>query len=432
MAFGIQDLARDVRKFQQDIENAKAKYLAEYAEYVNITTDLENIAQKYDFLQEEVEVVGGVFPEERDNTLSGVTIGFLSSAIAVEVVAGITYAVAKKNLWKIVTNPQRAQADAILAATRTFAGRPGEVRIRSSIARGAIQQTIRIKSKVAEKAIKIAKFTAGVGAILSIVSVALVIKDVRQRKKYLEEQKAGLRQSLDDVNDYIAEANNDTKDIITVFSSYFDEFEIDFNGAFNESQDGFLNRNGQQKFEDAVAQLRGLLNGAVKRMGELNAATKLGNRRIDRYLSQGLKGQELIEEVFLDTELPEEVIQRLYAFKLQEVGNTVREAIELSQLPEDLVKKLYARGYLDDGKTVEETVELSELTEDQVKRVYASKLLDDRLNIENPDNALSIEDIAEQAGLSEDTVLEIQVGKIAADLPSDAEKKELEPEFVTR
>ncbi|MEO0375386.1 MAG: DUF3386 domain-containing protein, partial [Cyanobacteria bacterium P01_A01_bin.17] len=35
--------------------------------------------------------------------------------------------------------------------------------------------------------------------------VALVIRDVRERKKYLEEQKAALEQNLDDVNGYIAE-----------------------------------------------------------------------------------------------------------------------------------------------------------------------------------------------------------------------------------
>lgn len=32
MAFGIQDLERDVQKFRQDIANAKAKYIDEYTE----------------------------------------------------------------------------------------------------------------------------------------------------------------------------------------------------------------------------------------------------------------------------------------------------------------------------------------------------------------------------------------------------------------
>ena len=279
-------------------------------------------------------------------------------------------------------------------------------------------------------ATKIAKFTAGVGAVLSIVGVALVIRDVRERKKYLEEQKAALEQNLDDVNGYIAEANDSTKDIITAFSTYFNEFEIDSDGIFNENQDGFLDETGKQKFDNAVSQLRGDLNGGVKQMGELNATTKLANVRIDRYISQGNKGKELIEEVAFDTELPEDVIQRLYVLKLQEVGSSVEEAIELSELPEDLIKKFYARGYLDDGKTVEETVELSGLTEDEVRRIFASKLLDEQLNTENPDDFLFMKDVAEQAGVSEEVVLEIQVQKMPY-LPIDIEE-ELEEELATR
>ncbi len=158
----------------------------------------------------------------------------------------------------------------------------------------------------------------------------------------------------------------------------------------------------------------------TRRHGELNASTKLANGRINPYISQGSQGQEMIEEVVLDTELPEEMIQRLYVFRLREIGSVVQETIKLSKLPEDLVKKLYARGYLDDGKTVEDAVELSGLTEDQVRRIYVSKLLDDELNNKNIDDFPSLKAIAEQAGVSEEIVLEIQFLKIA-DLPSDSE-----------
>ncbi|MEM8829579.1 MAG: hypothetical protein AAGE96_09520 [Cyanobacteria bacterium P01_G01_bin.19] len=432
MVFEIQDLERDVRKFQQDIENAKVKYLDEYTEYADLTTDLENIGQKYDFLQKEVEVVARLFPEERnDKTLSKVKIGFLSSAIAVEVVSGITYAVAKNNLWKIANNPQRAEVKAILAAIRTFAGRPGEVRIRSSMARDAVQQTIAVKSKVAEKAIRIAKFTAGVGAILRVVSVALTIRDVRQRTKYLEEQKAELQQNLDSINSYINEANEDTKEIVIAFLAYFAEFAIDVDEIFNQDRDGFLNESGKRKFDSAVAQLRRILNRAVKRMRELNTSTKLGNRRIERYISQGLEGEELIEEVFLDTELPEELIQRLYVFRLFKIDRTIEQAIELSQLPADLVRELYARGYLDNGKTVEETVVLSGLSADRVRRVYASKLLDDRLNAKTSDYTLNLNAIAARTGLAKEIILEIQISKIAADLRLDFEKQQ-DPQLLAR
>ena len=34
MAFGIHDLERDVPRFKQDIENAKATYINEYAKYL--------------------------------------------------------------------------------------------------------------------------------------------------------------------------------------------------------------------------------------------------------------------------------------------------------------------------------------------------------------------------------------------------------------
>ena len=423
MAFGIQDLERDVQKFRQDIENAKVKYLDEYAEYVNITTDLENIAQKYDFFQEEVETVAEVFPEERENTLSGVTIGFLASAIAVEVAAGIAYAVGRHRFWKLAKNPYYVVMKLRLAR----AGAIGGVNLR-----GIPVSALQLQQKAAQRAITVAKVTAGVGAILGIVSVALIIKDVRQRKKYLEEQKAELKQHLDDFNGYIAETNEDTKDIVTAFSTYFDEFAIDVDGVFNENQDGFLAEGGRQKFEDAVSQLRKVLNGAIGNIGKLNGASILANRRIERYLSQGYKGKELIEEVVLDTELLEEVIQRLYVFKLRELGSTVKETIELSRLPEDLVKELYARGYLDDGKTVEKTVMLSKLTEERVRRVYASKLLDDLLNSDNPDEVLDLKDIAEQAGVSEDVVLEIQLRKIATDSSDSSAEQELEPELVAR
>lgn len=205
---------------------------------------------------------------------------------------------------------------------------------------------------------------------------------------------------------------------------------------FNENKDGFLGESGEQKFDDPenglVSQIREILNGAIKRIAELNAAIKLANRRIDRYISQGYQGQELIEEVVFDTELPEELIQRLYVFKLRELGNTVQQAIELSGLAEDIVKKVYARGYLDDGKTVEETVELSGLTEDEVRRIYVSKLLDDELNAENPDDVIDVKAIAEKAGVSEDIVREIRAQKLAA-FPSDSEEEEVvEEEVVER
>ena len=468
MAFGIEDLERDVQKFQQDIENAKAKYLAEYAEYMDIATDLENIDQKYDFLLEEVEVIKGRMPEENEasDTLSDSAKNLLISGGTFLGVSGISFIVRQFNaskIAKLTTNVNLlAEADNVralnLGARQIILNNSDDlvktralgVFINSRVwltnhgfsldATRQIPAQLRLAraSQAAKKTIvawatKIAKFTAGVGAVLSIVGVALVIRDVRERKKYLEEQKAALEQNLDDVNGYIAEANDSTKDIITAFSTYFNEFEIDSDGIFNENQDGFLDETGKQKFDNAVSQLRGDLNGGVKQMGELNATTKLANVRIDRYISQGNKGKELIEEVAFDTELPEDVIQRLYVLKLQEVGSSVEEAIELSELPEDLIKKFYARGYLDEGKTVEETVELSGVTEDEVRRIFASKLLDERLNTENPDDFLFMKDVAKQAGVSEEVVLEIQVQKMPY-LPIDIEKEleqELEEELVT-
>ena len=465
MAFGIEDLERDVQKFQQDIENAKAKYLAEYAEYMDIATDLENIDQKYDFLLEEVEVIKGRMPEENEasDTLSDSAKNLLISGGTFLGVSGISFIVRQFNAWKIAklipkinflvqANNVRdigVRSQQILRTNSNFLERVNARRLFynsekwlvthgfSTRATYQIPTQLRLaRASVAAKttivawATKIAKFTAGVGAVLSIVGVALVIRDVRERKKYLEEQKAALEQNLDDVNGYIAEANDSTKDIITAFSTYFNEFEIDSDGIFNENQDGFLDETGKQKFDNAVSQLRGDLNGGVKRMGELNAGTKLANVRINRYISQGNKGKELIEEVAFDTELPEDVIQRLYVLKLQEVGSSVEEAIELSELPEDLIKKFYARGYLDDGKTVEETVELSGLTEDEVRRIFASKLLDERLNTENPDDFLFMKDVAKQVGVSEEVVLEIQVQKTPY-LPIDIEE-ELEEELATR
>ena len=439
MAFGIQDLENDVQKFQQDIENAKAKYMDEYAEYVNIATDFENVAQKYDFLHEGVEAIARVFPEEREETDSAISDsakGLLISGGVFLTVAGISYMVRRFNLWKAT------QFSAIIeefeAAARAANANPqltgkaqrlllGNLDDLDGAARAAtISKTARTAK--AARATKIAAFTVGVGAILGIVGVALAITSARQQKEYLEEQKAELKKHLDDVNGYIAEANDDTKNIIDAFLIYFDAFEIDVNGVFNDNQDGFLDESGQQKFDDpengVVSQLREALNGATKRMGELNASINFSNSLVDFFISDGLEGKELIEKAVNFTELPEEVIQRLYVFKLRELGSIVQKAIELSKLPEDLVKKLYARGYLDDGKTVEDTVELSGLTEDQVRRVYASKLLDDRLKTENPDDVLDIKGIAEQAGLSEDIVLEIQVLKIAADLPSSSEEEE--------
>ena len=468
MAFGIEDLERDVQKFQQDIENAKAKYLAEYAEYIDIATDLENIGQKYDFLLEEVEVIKGRMPEENDasDTLSDSAKSLLISGGIFLGVSGISFIVRQFNAWKLIkleralnlnllvqanrvrdmgiksvqiirNNPNllaRTQARSVLKNSRAWLNTHG-FRTTNAINQIPAQLRLARASQAAQKTViawatKIAKFTAGVGSILSIIGVALVIRDVRERKKYLEEQKAALKQNLDDVNGYIAEANDSTKDIITAFSTYFNEFDIDSDGIFNENQDGFLDETGKQKFDNAVSELRAALNGGVKRMGELNATTKLANVRINRYISQGHKGKELVEEVVFETDLPEEVIQRLYVLKLQEVGSTVQEAIELSELPEDLIEKFYARGYLDDGKTVEETVELSGLAEEEVRRIFASKLLDERLNTENPDDFQYMKDIAEQAGVSEEVVLEIQVQKIP-NLPIDIEE-ELEAELVTR
>ncbi|MEM6404907.1 MAG: hypothetical protein AAF757_32570, partial [Cyanobacteria bacterium P01_D01_bin.116] len=313
MAFGIEDLERDVQKFQQDIENAKAKYLAEYAEYIDIATDLENIGQKYDFLLEEVEVIKGRMPEENEasNTLSDSTKILLTSGATFLNVSGISFIVREFNAWKVIKlttevnfitevnhvrlTAQRAQpllnspdflkrreASTVIKNSRVWLNTNGFALNRINVPTLPVQLRLAKASRTVEWATKIAKFTAGVGAVLSIVGVALVIKDVTERKNYLEEQKAALEQNLDDVNGYIAEANDITKDIITAFSTYFNEFEIDSDGIFNENQDGFLDQTGKQKFDNAVSQLRGDLNGGVKQMGELNATTKLDNVRIDR------------------------------------------------------------------------------------------------------------------------------------------------------
>ena len=104
MAFGIEDLERDVQKFQQDIENAKAKYLAEYAEYMDIATDLENIGQKYDFLLEEVEVIKGRMPEENEasDTLSDSAKNLLISGGTFLGVSGISFIVRQFNARELI------------------------------------------------------------------------------------------------------------------------------------------------------------------------------------------------------------------------------------------------------------------------------------------------------------------------------------------
>jgi SOS response regulatory protein OraA/RecX len=197
-------------------------------------------------------------------------------------------------------------------------------------------------------------------------------------------------------------------------------------GVFNDNLDGFFNESGAQKFDDPesgiVSQLREALNSAIRAIGELNASIGLANNVINFFTDQGQEGAGLIEQVAMFTGLPKELIQRLYVFKLRELGKNVQEATTLSGLSENLVKELYARGYLDDGKTVEETVELSGLTEDKVRRVFASKLLDDELNAENPDDVLDLTRIAEQAGLSEEIVREIRAQKLA-DLQTFSEEE---------
>ena len=417
MVFGIADLERDVQKFQQDIENAKAEYIDEYAEYLNIATDFENVEQKYDFLQEDVELITKVFPEETGNNLSDTASILFIASTPLELVAGISFVVKKYNSWKLIKALKAkgftsAQIKAVSGSTSKLLNLARQANV------GKAARLARIS-----RSAKIAKVAGAAGFILAIAGGALEITSIVKRKQYLKEQKGELEKHLNEFNSIIDEANDATEDIITAFLTYFDEIGIDVDGVFNGDRDGFLDESGQQKFEDAVSQLREALNGAIRAIGELNASIGLANRFIDRNIGRGLAGAELIEEVIFATELPEELVQRLYVFKLQDLGSTVQEAIELSGLAEDLVRELYARGYLDDGKTVEETIELSGLTEDRVRRVFASKLLDDELNAENPDDVIDLKRIAEQAGLSEEIVREIRAEKLA-DVQSFAEEED--------
>jgi len=426
--FGIDDLERDIQQFKQDIENAKATYISEYAEYINITTDFENVEEKYDFLQEETEALTVIFPEEdAGETLSNVASGFFYAATVLEIVAVIGYVMRRVNMWKLTKI--LATIDDLDETIRVLSLAPnkaGKVLGLQSFVRAANSAKAAKAAKTAKiaKVTKIAQVSAAAGAILGIVSLALDISSAVQRKEYLEEHKKELKEFLDEFNGYIADANDATKNVINAFLTYFDELEIDVDGVFNENKDGFLDESGEEKFDDPenglVSQIREILNGAIKRIGELNAAIKLANRRIDRYISQGLEGTKLIEEVVFDTELPEELIQRLYVFKLRELGNTVQQAIGLSGLAEDIVRKVYARAFLDDGKTVEDAVELSGLTEDEVRRIFVSKLLDDELNAENPDDVIDVKAIAEKAGVSDEIVREIRAQKLAA-FPEDEE-----------
>lgn len=426
MAFGIGDLERDVQKFKQDIENAKATYIDEYAEYLNVATDFENIEQKYDFLQEEVELITKVFPEPRQSNLSSAASILFIAATPLELFSGISFIVRRYKSWRL---GRGLRASGIKPEQLTRITIPKKI---IGIANQAKVSRAAKFAKLAQSA-KTAQIVGTAGFILAIVGGALEITSIVKRKQYLKEQKGELQEHLDEFNSIIDEANDATKDIINAFLTYFNEIGIDVDGVFNDSQDGFLDESGQnddeesgtQKFEDAVAQLREALNGAIRTIGELNASIGLANRFIDRNISRGLTGAELIEEVIFATELPEELIQRLYVFKLRELGNSVQEAIELSGLAEDIVRNVYARGFLDDGKTVEETVELSGLTEDEVRRIFASKLLDDELNAENPDDVIDLRAIAEKAGLSEEIVREIRAEKLA-DVQSFSEEEEAE------
>lgn len=418
MAFGIPDLERDVQRFKQDIEKAKATYIDEYAEYVNVAADFENIEQKYDFLQEDTEILTKVFPEPGQNNLSSAASILFIAAAPFEIIAGISFVVKKYNSWKLIKamkagGVSAAQIKAVSGSTSKLVNLAKQANI------GKTAQLARIS-----RSAKIARITGTAGFILAIAGAALEITSIVKRKQYLEEQKDELQEYLNEFNAIIDEANDATEDIVTAFLTYFNEIGIDVDGVFNENQDGFVEDN-EQKFEDAVSQLREALNAAIRMVGELNASIGLANRFIDRNISRGLAGAELIEEVIFATELPEELVQRLYVFKLQELGNTVQEAIELSGLAEDIVRYVYARAFLDDGKTVEDTVELSGLTEDEVRRIFASKLLDDELNAENPDDVIDVRAIAEKAGLSEEIVREIRAEKLA-DVESFSEEEEAE------
>ena len=425
--FGIDDLENNVQQFKIDIENAKATYINEYAEYINIATDFENIEQKDDFLHQESEALTKVFPEDTgvDRDLSSIAKGFEYSGTAFGTIAGISYIASRVYKYKFIKYAAELgklrQAIAVGQsgkAGRILVGGAGRVAELSRLARikGAAQIANGAKTL---KAVKIAKITGAVGAVLGIVSVALDLAAADKRRDYLEEQKDELQKFLDEFNGYIAEANENTKTIVDAFLIYFNELEINVDGVFNDNKDELLDG---EKFETAVGDLRGILNGSIKRMGELKASIGLANKRMARYIDKEYKGKELIEEVVWDTELPEELVQRLYIIKLREAGSTVQEAIELSGVPEKIVRKVYARGYLDDGKTVQDTVRLSSLTEDEVRRVYASKLLDDQLESENPDDVLDVKGIADQAGLSEEVVREIRIQKLNA-LPSSSESE---------
>lgn len=409
--FGIDDLEQDINQFYDDISTGKETYITEYTEYLDIITNFENIEQKHDFLVKETEALKEVFFEDEgvDGTLSDISSGFMYSASILELIAIGSYIAKRFYSWKLTK--VLAKIDNIADLVRNLANSgdtASDIARLGNLADAALASKLAKTAKIA-KAARIAKVTSAVGAILGIVSFAVDIASAAERKKYLEEQKDDLNQSLEQLNGYIAEANEETKNIINAFLSYFNELEIDVSGVFNDNKDGISN---ETSFNSVVEELRSVLNGSIKRMGELNASITLGNKRMDRYISRGYEGQELIEEVAWDTELPEEMIRRLYIIKLREAGKNVQEAIDLSQSSEDIVRKLYALGYLEDGKTVEDTVQLSGLTEEEVRRVYASKLLDDQLNTENPDDVLDMTAIAKEAGLSEEIVREIRAEKL--------------------
>jgi hypothetical protein len=419
MAFGIKNLEEDVQRFKEDIEKAKAKYIEEYAEYLNIATDFENVEQKYDFLQEEVELIIKVFPEERESNLSVGAESIFAVSGVFDIIAGISYMVNRYNAWKLIKVLRKS--DRVDDALKFFTKSGKLIKIAKMAEVGKAARIARIA-----KTAKIAQITGGAGFILAIAGGFMTLASELKRKEYLEEHRAELQQHLDEFNSIIDEANEDTKEIINAFLTYFNELGINVDGVFNDNLDGFFNESGAQKFDDPesgiVSQLREALNSAIRAIGELNASIGLANNVINFFTDQGQEGAGLIEQVAMFTGLPKELIQRLYVFKLRELGKNVQEATTLSGLSENLVKELYARGYLDDGKTVEETVELSGLTEDKVRRVFASKLLDDELNAENPDDVLDLTRIAEQAGLSEEIVREIRAQKLA-DLQTFSEEE---------
>ncbi len=252
--FGIDDLEKDIQQFKQDIENAKATYISEYAEYINITTDFENVEAKYDFLLEETEALKKVFPEEdAGENLSNVASGFFYAASALEIVAVIGYVtrwVNMKKLAKILaTIDDLDETIRVLSAAPAKAGR---VLGLQSFIRAADSARAARAAKTAKiaKVTKIAQVSAAAGAILGIISLALDISSAQKRKEYLKEHKKELKEFLDEFNGYIAEANDATKNIINAFLTYFDELEIDVDGVFNENKDGFLDESGEEKFDD--------------------------------------------------------------------------------------------------------------------------------------------------------------------------------------